>query len=173
MSDRMIDYDRGHGEPGPKGVVIRLIDNLNMEVFMYKNEPGVYYSAHGKQLPRAIAARAGYDVERLELKRLHKQRLAQASETIASELHLRGDARKTVVEEGAGFRIVTIGAGRHEVEDADGISLTPGASLSLDLARTVFNDLVKTARGEEAPVSVAAKRPGMGRADAGSAKVAP
>lgn len=173
MADRVIDYDRGHGEPGPKGVVIRLIDNLNMEVFMYKNEPGVYYSAHGKELPKAIAARAGYDVEALELKRLHRQRVAQASETIASELQLKGDGRKRVIEEAGGFRIVVFGPGRHEVEDADGQSLTPGAALTLDLARTVFNDLVAKARVEESPLSGTPRRPGVAGAASGAAKVAP
>lgn len=136
MAERAIDYDRG--------VVIRVIDRLNMEVFMYADQPGVYYSAHGKELNSAIAEQAGYDVTRYEAQRQHRERMLAASTLIAEELKLTNDEgiRKVVEFEGD-FRIVSIGRGRHEIEDKQGNILTPGAALPLDLARTVMRGMAR------------------------------
>lgn len=153
MADRVIDYDRG--------VIIRLIPKLNMEVFMYVNEPGVYLSAHGKELNRAIAEEAGFDVVRYAAQRTHRERMAKASTMLADELRIGQDAGiRMVVEQQDGFKIVSIGKGRHELEDEDGNILTPGAALSLELARTVLRGMVKDA----APASPAVTPPrGRGR----------
>jgi len=159
MADRPIDYDRG--------VVIRLIPKLNMEVFMYVSEPGVYLSAHGKELPRSIAEEAGFDVIRLEAQRLHRERMAKASQMIAAELKIGDDAGiRTVVEAKDGFKIVSIGRGRHELEDEDGNILTPGAALTLDLARYVLRGFVNEAAPAPAAVVPPSNR-GRGRVAVG------
>lgn len=141
MTERKINYDRG--------VVIRLINSMNMEVFMYRDEPGVFYSAHGKEVPVALARAAGYDVDRLLVQRQHRERVKIASDKIASELQVGKElGKRIVVQEAEGYRIVSLGLGRHEVEDDEGNSLTPGAALTLELARTVLKDLVPVSAGK-------------------------
>lgn len=133
---RKIDYDR------PGGVLIKSISSTGMEVFMYRNEPGVYYTAHGTEVNKALAEMAGFDVARHTALREHKKRVALASETIAKELDvLNGVGARVVKEELGGFRLVDIGKGRFLVEDDHG-PLNQGTVLTYQMAKTVFDACV-------------------------------
>lgn len=124
--------------------IIRRIPDLGMDVFMYKDAPGVFLSAHGTEVGIELARRAGFDVERWQKVKLRRERQAAAMDLIEKEMGDELDTgRKTLVEERAGFRIFKAGnSGQHWVEDPDGVSLTKGTPLTLELARMILNNLV-------------------------------
>lgn len=132
---RKIDYDRG--------VVIKTINTLGMDVFMYRGEPGVYYAATGALVPAALAAQAGYDTEELEKVRLRNERIATATDAVNKEMDLvETVSTSRVVASYGDFSVVAFGkTGRHTVEDQDGTSLTPGTFLSLEMATSVAQSM--------------------------------
>lgn len=147
---RVIDYDRG--------VVIKTIADINMDVFMYKDAPGEYLTATGKPVPKELAARAGYDVDFLEREKLRRERRAAAAEAIDKEMELAENPNdKRVVLTVGDYRVVAFGrSDRHAVEDAQGESLTPGVALSRAMAENVARTLAGPAA--KAQVVVAQKR---------------
>lgn len=110
--ERTIDYD--------KGVLINTHPGTGMDVFMYVQQPGKYLTAHGKDVPDKIAAEAGYNVEQLAKERLRMERKAQASAIIDKELSDDASTLEECVDNRNGFRLVSIGMGRHNVKDPDG-----------------------------------------------------
>ena len=162
MSDRIIDYDRP--------CVIRVIGDLNMEVFMYKDDPGVFLNAWGKPVGDELAARAGYDVAAHKKAKLRKERMTQAAHAIAEEFEEGSKGQTRVVAELAGFKVVEFGANRHRLEDPDGNVLTPGVALSLDTAKKLLRQLAtpQAAQADEAIIpppdgAPAGARLGLGR----------
>lgn len=179
---RKIDYDKGFTGVGyqrnqrPHGVVIKhLIDkdtkSTIMEVFMYRDQPGVYYTAHGQEVNVALAKMAGFDVERHAKVRQHQLRSQAADATIAQELGIAdGRIEHIVVKEEAGFKLVDIGLGRFWVEDESG-PLNKGTHLTRQMAEAVFaasvGDVRKPAAKEELPPQRAGRKSGDG--DVGAA----
>jgi hypothetical protein len=140
--ERKIDYDRG--------VIIRQIATTGMEVFMYRKEPGVYYTAHGNEVNPALARLAGFDVDRQVAMREHQRRALIASTQIAKELEVdNGIGKKVVLDEEAGFRLVDLGKGRYWIEDEHG-PLNKGTVLTLQMARTVFDACIGDVRKPQA-----------------------
>lgn len=157
--ERKIDYDRG--------VLIKQIASTGMEVFMYRNDPGVYYTAHGSEVNKALAELAGFDVTRHTAMREHRQRVNRASEMIAKELEVdNGVGKRIVVQEVAGFKMVDLGKGRYWVEDEHG-PLNKGTVLTKDMAETVFNACVGDLRKQAVPADT------NGRGRTGGGTVAP
>jgi len=139
---RAIDYDRG--------VIIKSIASTGMEVFMYRKEPGVYYTAHGSEVNQALARLAGFDVDRQVAMREHQRRALMASAQIAKELEVdNGVGKKVVLEEVAGFKLIDLGKGRYWIEDEHG-PLNKGTVLTLQMAKTVFDACVGDVRKQEA-----------------------
>lgn len=165
-SDRKIDYDRG--------VIIKLIKDLGMEVFMYKREPGVYYSQHGTVVPDALAAKAGYDIEYLGRLRKHQNMVAQATEAYARQLDVdTGKATRQIVAERDGFQVVLLGGVRHAVLSPDGLELTKGMPLTEKVALDLLNDLAPPPK-QEVPAGLGDGGRGRGQPDGmrnGTAKV--
>lgn len=128
---RVIDYDRG--------VIIKTVANIGMDVFMYKDTPGVYLTAQGKEVPEVLAAQAGYDVEHHRKMKERAERLAMAAEAVDKELSLReAKDAKRVVKEFGDYQVVALGrSGRFIVQDTDGNVLTPGQVLSEEVATSV------------------------------------
>jgi len=122
-----VDYDRG--------VVIKQSAVLgNLDVAMYKDSPGEYFSGNGKPISVEAARRAGFDVEHYE--KLRKRNLASAHFLAKfDEANETAGTTRKVVFERAGYRVVSLGLDRHIVEDSDGFLLTPGKHLSLAQAQ--------------------------------------
>lgn len=112
MSERTINYD--------DGVIINVHPGTGMDVFMYVDKPGAYLTAHGRDVPEAIAREAGFDVDRLSKEKLRRERKAQAGAIIDKELADDANTVEECVDEQNGFRLVSIGLGRHNVKDPDG-----------------------------------------------------
>lgn len=112
MADRLVDYDRG--------AIIMTHPGTGMDVFMYVDEPGKYMTAHLADVPDQIAREAGYDVDRLSKEKLRRSRKAQASAIIDKELADEANTTEECVNVLNGFKLVSIGMGRHNVKDPDG-----------------------------------------------------
>lgn len=112
MTDRVIDYDRG--------AIINVHPGTGMDVFMYADNPGHYLTAHGMPVPIEIAREAGYNVDQLAKERLRIERKAQAGAIIDKELSNDANTQEECVDVLNGFRLVSIGMGRHNVKDPDG-----------------------------------------------------
>lgn len=122
----------------PGGAQIRqTVDG--MSVYMLHREPGVYLNDHAKRVPDAIAAEAGFDVERWG--KLRRKQLAQrkAMEAIDAE-YLTSTSRRVVAEEGE-YRVVEIEPGYCNVEFDDGTVLNARGPVSLEIAMRRFQEL--------------------------------
>lgn len=138
MADRAIDYDRP--------TIIKTDNGSNMDVFMYKDDPGVYLNAFGKPVPESIAEKAGFDIARYSKQRIRKQRLAAASAAVNAELDLdEEDFRKpTTVATFGNYLVVKLGdSNRFCVRDVDGNNLTPNAVLSQTAAVNIATEMGK------------------------------
>lgn len=134
MAASKIDLDRG--------VVIRK-HPTGVEVFEYKDDPGVYLNTFGKVVHDDLAKEAGYDTGKQAKAKLRKERMAEALARIEAEL-ADGDGEagdRKVVNERDGFKVVDIGLGRFIIEDPDGGNLTK-QPLTKQEVEVVFGKLV-------------------------------
>lgn len=108
-----------------RGVRKRHNVKLGIDVFMYKDEPGVYRNAFGDEINEAVAKAAGFPVERLRKLRIRNERMAKAMAEIEADLDLDEDvAERKVVSEKGKYKLVSLGMGRHILEDPDGNTIT-------------------------------------------------
>jgi hypothetical protein len=153
MAERKIDYD--------KGVIIRTAANFGMDVFMYRQNPGVYYNAHGDKVGEGIAKMAGFDVDKYS--KLRRRKLAVAAATSAADAELLASEavdQSVVVREKDGYKIIALGSGRHLVKDPEGNVLTQGVVLTLQMAEKVLDEVISAMVPEmEAPVAKVAESP--------------
>jgi hypothetical protein len=162
MAERTIDYNRP--------TIIRVLGRLNMEVFMYKDDPGNYLNAYGHPVPIEFAEEAGYDIHKLENARRKSEALGLAAQAINEE-YSSNVGQRTVVAEHGGFKVVMLTKGRHIVEDSDGNNLTPGTILTQEVADGVAKSLSAEMAKRETARTEAKKalgeRSGRGRGTAG------
>lgn len=107
---KQLDLDRG--------VKIRK-HPTGASVFMYKDQPGVYYNAFGRVVPDKFARAAGFDTETLGRERLRRERIEVAAQTINKEFQA-AQGNREVVAERAGFKMVKLPMGRFEVVSPEG-----------------------------------------------------
>lgn len=133
MSERVLDYNRG--------VLINLHQGLNMEIFMYVDEPGIYLTAHGTRVSDELARQAGYPVDLHSKEKNRRERMAAAKQAIEAELGVADGGTKTVRAERDGFKVLDIGLGRFDVLDPDGNILHPGQHLPENVALMVLDQM--------------------------------
>ena len=104
-----IDLDRG--------VIYRSHPSLNMNIYMYVDDPGVYYTAHGTPVDSALAEQAGFEVDKLDKKHKIKMALAEAQADVMARF---GEAKPEVLMERDGFKVMDMGMGRCNVLGPDG-----------------------------------------------------
>lgn len=140
----MIDLNRG--------VMLRWHPTGAM-VYMYFDEPGVFRTPYGNVIEdESFVAEAGYDVKSLQRERARNARRRKAMEEIDKDFE--GDKGPVILDKRAGFTLVDIGLGRHNVVDPDGevINKRP---LTLPEANKVFASMVP----EDAEVAEVADKP--------------
>ena len=135
---KKIDYDRG--------VTFSLHPTTGMNVYMYKNEPGIYRNAYGAVIPETLAKEAGFPVEKYAKERVRRERVAAAMGAIDEELKEADAQSQNVVVERNGFQVVEFGAGRHNVKDPDGNVLN-----TIPLTKEVAEKLLERLVPEEVP----------------------
>ncbi len=127
-----IDYDRG---------VLKRVHPKGVEVYMYRDSPGVYLNAHGQEVAESMARTAGFPIDKYTLARRKNEMMAKAMQTIEAELHGdHGGGERTVVCARKGFNLVRLGLGRHIIEDPDGNNLTP-QPLTKEEGEILFNEM--------------------------------
>lgn len=137
-----IDLDRGvHSRTAP--------DNGGMEIYMYVDTPGVYLSAHGTEVPIALAEAAGFPVAEHMKKRRLKEALEAARNEVLAKMQEADGREKVVTRDKEGFKIVDIGMDRYVVYSPDDDRLTP-EPLSLMHANILLDQLVPDQEEEDA-----------------------
>lgn len=106
-----IDYNRG--------VLKKVVPQSGVNVYMYKDEPGVYRNKFGTVVADTLAIAAGFDVDYYGKLKTKKEKMAVALAAIEKELELAGEAREIVAEK-SGWKVIGIGLDRYMVEDPDG-----------------------------------------------------
>lgn len=126
-----IDYRRG--------VRKRVHPASGVEIFMYKDQPGVFLNAFGKEVGEDIAHQAGYNVDKLKRAKLRQERMELARQTIEEELEASTDERRVVYEVGD-YVLVDVGEGRTYIEDVDGNRYV-GTPMPFEQAKTVVDSM--------------------------------
>lgn len=144
-----VDVDRGY-VPGlrdaegniivaqPSAGVIKRFTHEGIAVYMYWNQPGVYYGDHGNELPEAMAKAARYDVEKFRRERQKREALGAAS--VAIEKEFAASNTRDVVLEREQYKLLRIADELYIIEYEDGTKMTPNP-LPEDIARRVFDQL--------------------------------
>lgn len=124
-----------------RGVTMRYTSE-GVEVFMYKDTPGVFLNAFGTEVSRDLAAKAGFPVDLLINERRKRERMAEAGRVIEEQFNMSRVERKVVAER-AGWKVVSLGLGRHQVLDPEG-SPVNAKYVTLEEAQVLLNSMVPT-----------------------------
>lgn len=122
MAEKPLDPSERIAEMYNRGIMKRS-HPLGLDVYMYIDTPGEYMTAHGTPIAEEFAQAAGFPIDSLRREKIKRERMAQAKQAIEAELEVQASVRE-VVEEKDGFKVYSIGLGRHAVEDPAGNSLS-------------------------------------------------
>ena len=138
---KKIDYARGvHKKVTPEKIA----------VFMYDDEPGVFYNVFGVVYTNdIIPAKAGFNVEYYNKIKLQKERMGAAKQLIEQELGL-ADGNSKVIEEYEGFSLVQLNKDSFVVKDPEGSALTP-LPLPKSAAQEVFLSIKPPEKPDKKP----------------------
>lgn len=134
-------YDRG---------VQKRLHPAGLEVYMFVDQPGVFFNAHGNEMDPSLAHEAGFPTEDLLKEKARRDRIADATARIDEEFSVEG--KRDVVAEVNGYRIAKLGSRGHQIFDADDNLLTPGKFLSIDDAKRIAHKMkpIKAKKNEGA-----------------------
>jgi hypothetical protein len=97
-----------------------------LTVYMYKDEPGVYYDVHGNKVPEGIAKLAGYPIDKLAKARRRKEALLAFDEQMRQQLAMEPDEESRVLAEDGDWAVMSLPNGRAKIVDKEtGASITP------------------------------------------------
>lgn len=135
----MVKVDGWHGlmDAIDRGVQVRNHPSMSMDIYMFIDDPGVYFSAHGDKIDPELARAAGFDVDDQSRRQQIKQALKKASDEVLARF---GEAKVATVLEREGFKIIDLGLGRHNVLAPDG-DLLNKAPLPLEQAKILLDHL--------------------------------
>ena len=126
----------------PQGGVIHRLGPGGMMIFMYCDEPGVFYNEKGGKVSDALAGACGFDVETLAKARRKRAALAKAGAQIDAEF--AGIQSTKVVKERGEYRMVETAKDLYAIQfveaDGTGSPLTT-VPLSLAQAEKLFEEL--------------------------------
>lgn len=154
-----------------RGVTIRRDVQTGMEVFMYKDTPGEYLTAHGKPVPEELARRVGFPVEDLGKERRKRELMEEARIRIEREVELASSLPEDVLEERNGFQVIGIGGGNAFFRDPEGNNLTP-RPIPRDMAFKLLDEMAGPAPRPEPPVQKTTVAPHQGQKGKGTSKKA-
>lgn len=115
-----------------------------LTVYMYMDDPGVYYDVHGNKLPEGIAKMAGFSIDKLAKARKKKEAMAQFEKRIAQELALEQD-EEIVIREAGDWKILALPMDRAKIVDKDTGEMVTPVPLSRSDADALLNHLVGSA----------------------------
>lgn len=143
-----------------RGVMMMQHRASGIKIYMYMDDPGLFYDAHGNKVTDKIAKEAGFDTYELTKKRMLKEKMAEAYDRIAAELETANEGEKKVLKERNGFRLMEETLGRASIQDMEGNTLTNGPK-ALEEAKIIFDTLAGEPEDEpeEAPDKLKEKPP--------------
>lgn len=103
---------------GDRGVTIRKDRKTGVEIFMYKDTPGVFLNAYGVEVSPKLAKIAGFPVEELLVQRKKREAVDSAMAKIEAKF-ASGAGEVKVVREKDGYKVVDHGLGRFSVRGPD------------------------------------------------------
>lgn len=116
-----------------------------MAVYMYKDEPGVYYNAHGQKVPEPIAERAGFPVAKLARAKARRDAVHALEEEFKRQKAVEDVEDNEVLVEGGGYQVIALPLGRAKVVDTEtGQPVTP-VPMPVPAAKVLFAELTKVA----------------------------
>ena len=130
-----------------RGMEMRRHSQTGMEVGMYFDNPGHFYTAHGSELPAEIAAECGFNVVALLGERRKREMGAKALAEIA-KLFVNDQKKFDVVEEKGPFKLVDTGQDQWDVYDGEN-KLNPTPLVNA-VAKGLFDRLAAMEPKEEA-----------------------
>lgn len=116
-----------------------------LTVYMYVDEPGIYYDVHGNKLPEGIAKLAGYAVDKLAKQRRKKEALAAFDEQMRKELSMEPDEESRVLAEDGDWQVVSMPGGRAKIVDKDTGRPVTAMTLAEKDAIVLLKELVNSA----------------------------
>lgn len=143
-----IDYNRG---------VTKRMTPAGVEIFMYKDEPGVFRNAFGDTVALELAEQAGYNVAHLGQIRAKQTRLTEAHAAIEAEFK-SSETERSIIQEINGYQLVSIGLGRHEVLDPEGNKLSADP-LTRQEADVLIKAMIPDAETEGGPTAEVTDEP--------------
>lgn len=103
-----------------------------MCIYMYKDEPGVYYDDHGRKVPEALAEKAGFPIKEHAKQRAIREATAKFKEQMAAQLRV-GDEELTVIKAAGDWQVLRLPLGRAKIVDREtGESVTPTVMTEAD-----------------------------------------
>lgn len=128
--DGKIDVNRG---------VMYSYHSSGMRIFMYLDEPGIYFDDHLGHVPDRVAAEAGFNVQRFAKLRLRNMEVAKVKAALDAKLDIQDI--KTVLREQGRYRLVQYDNGMARVETDEG-PLTP-VPMGVPIAEALFKSLTE------------------------------
>lgn len=104
-----------------RGVHMASHPSLGMDIYMYVDDPGLYYDAHGHQVPKEWAEQAGFPVDEQTKAQEIKVALKAAEKEVLEKM---GAVKQEYVAERGGFKVKDLGMGKYHVVGPDGSVLT-------------------------------------------------
>jgi hypothetical protein len=139
-----------------RGVEIRKHRQSGMQIFMYRDTPGVYLNAFAKEIPAHLAKEAGFPVEDYSRKRLAKEKMGAAMAAIEAELATGEGEQQEILAEAGGYKVVALGLGRAKLFDTEGNALTE-EPMAKDYALKLLAELTGEELDKGAPARQNAK----------------
>lgn len=89
-----------------------------LTVYMYKDEPGVYYDVHGKKLPEALAKKAGFDTSLMAKMRKKREAMKDFETQLANALALEVEEEIILGQKGD-WKVVALPMERAKIVDIE------------------------------------------------------
>lgn len=160
-----------------RGVRSRRDPRTGVEVYMYKDTPGEYLTAHGTPVSEEFARKVGFPVEDLGKQKRKRELMEQARVRIEHELEQAAQEPENVLEERNGFKVIGVGsAGSALFRDPEGNNLTPHP-VNRDMAFKLLDEMAGPAPEvkdpqPEPPEQKASVAPHQGQKGKGTSKQA-
>lgn len=90
-----------------------------LTVYMYKDDPGIYYDVHGNKIPDGMAKLAGYPVDKLSKARRKKEALQIFEREMAKQLNMEEDEEVRILAEAGDWQVIGLPAGRAKIIDKE------------------------------------------------------
>lgn len=109
-------------------------------VYMYKDDPGKYFDAHGRAVADAIAKIAGFDIERHAKMRRRNETMAEFARALDEELRTESGDEVILASKG-GWKVVALPMERAKIVDEDTGALVTAVPMTRDDALLLLDKL--------------------------------